>query len=1007
MKFTGERMIPEFNKGSAIHIEHVVRYLFASQFVKDKVVLDIACGSGYGSEELFESGAKKVIGVDISEETIKYCQNKYTNKDIEFKVGSVDKIPALDNSIDVIVSFETIEHVNENLQKEFFRESKRVLKKNGALIVSTPNSNFYPSGNEFHIKEFNEKEFKEILKEYFSNISFYYQSDELGRGIYMVAVCSNGQNVYPHDPGATFFQKIDILSTVEKNKEAQLKIEDLRRVIDLKNQEIQTKDQCLILREQKIKENNIELSLIYSSRRWRTILFIRRIINVFFPKGSPQRKIAVFLFKIFLKAKKLILSFSKLLKKAYFISKNHGLSGMFHRAFKYLYKRWLLISRFKSKLEVFNTDNIDTLNIKTIKEIKFNEEKKPTISIIIPVFNKWKYTYNCLDSLIKNINGVSFEVIVVDDGSTDETGLMVKKIKNLVYVKNASNLGFVGSCNNGAKKAKGKYVVFLNNDTYVKKGWLGALFNTFENNKNIGLVGSKLIYPDGRLQEAGGIVWENNNAWNYGRYQNPNDCEFNYLKDIDYCSGASIMLPKAIFEKLGGFDTIFSPGYFEDTDLAFRVRQLGLRTVYQPKSELIHFEGITSGNDFGGGMKKYQEINKGKFFKRWHDLLKEENFNDTAGSFLARDRSKTKKVVLFMDNNIPTFDTDAGSFIAFQYLKILNDLNYKVIFWPLNLAKLDPYTDVLQQLGVEVVYGNKNFSEYIKENGKYIDFAFISRPHVASECLNLVKQNSSAKILYIAHDLHFLREMRDAEVSGDIGLKNIALETKKTEEFIFKEANNSLFFSDKEVEIVNKEFIGVSAEVIPWIQEIENNNPANFKSRNGLMFIGGYNHKPNVDAVLWFHKEIFPRLVKKIPNIEVTFYGSQVPKEIMDLNTKNFKIAGFIKEGELKNVFNSARIFIAPLRFGAGFKGKIAKAMSNGLPVVTTEIGAEGIGLIDMETAYITNNPTDFANKIEELYGNEDLWNRLSINSIRHVKDNFSVQNAENKLGEILNNYLK
>ena len=115
----------------------------------------------------------------------------------------------------------------------------------------------------------------------------------------------------------------------------------------------------------------------------------------------------------------------------------------------------------------------------------------------------------------------------------------LNKIRNAVYIKNKKNLGFVGSCNAGAKKAKGKYLVFLNNDTFVKKNWLNALLETFKNNKNIGLVGSKLIYPDGRLQEAGGIVWKNKNAWNYGRYGDPNDPEFNYLKDVDYCSGAS------------------------------------------------------------------------------------------------------------------------------------------------------------------------------------------------------------------------------------------------------------------------------------------------------------------------------------------------------------------------------------------------------------------------------------------------------------------------------------
>ncbi len=699
----------------------------------------------------------------------------------------------------------------------------------------------------------------------------------------------------------------------------------------------------------------------------------------------------------------------KLYRQAVFLFKKEGLGKVMLRVFNYVFfgkgvlnRKEIKIWRDKLKVGTFDVRLVKTLNVNTLEKIEFLGNENPKVSIIIPVFNNWKYTYNCLQSLNKNIQGISYEIIVVDDGSTDETEIVLGKVGNIVYIKNEKNLGFVGSCNVGAKVAKGEYLVFLNNDTSIKKKWLEALLETFQNNKNIGLVGSKLIYPDGKLQEAGGIVWKNENAWNYGRFQNPNDPEFNYLKDVDYCSGASIMIPKNVFEKLNGFDPIFSPGYFEDTDLAFRVRQLRLRSVYQPKSELFHFEGISSGNSLKSGMKKYQEINKDKFFARWWDILEKENMNDdTDGPFLARDKSKGRKVVLFMDNGVPTFDRDAGSFIAFQYIKILNSLNYKVIFWPHNLEKIEPYTETLQQMGIETIYGCENFSKFVKKNGKFIDFAFLSRPHVAEEYMDIVRQNSDAKILYIPHDLHFLREMRSAQVSGSAMMEKEVNGTKKLEESAIKKADNSLFFSDKEVEIVKNEFPGVLAEVTPWIQEIENYNPARFEDRKGLIFIGGYNHKPNVDAVKWFHREIFPKILEKIPDAEVTFYGSHTPKEIMDLSADNFKIAGFVAEKDVKGVFNSAKIFIAPLRFGAGFKGKIAKAMSNGLPVVTTDIGAEGIGLTDGENTLIANDVESYVENIEKLYKNEEVWRKISKNSIEHIQRNFSIENAKQRIIEI------
>jgi len=175
MNFTGERMIPEFNKKDEIYDEHMNRYFFASQFAKDKVILDIACGSGYGCSLLSEAGAKKVVGVDISQEAIDYCQKKYSG--IEFLQGGVEKIPLDDKSVDVVVSFETIEHVNEQSQKKFMEEIKRILKNDGLLIISTPNSLVYPKGNEFHIKELSVDEFKMIVSDKFRNVNLYYQDE--------------------------------------------------------------------------------------------------------------------------------------------------------------------------------------------------------------------------------------------------------------------------------------------------------------------------------------------------------------------------------------------------------------------------------------------------------------------------------------------------------------------------------------------------------------------------------------------------------------------------------------------------------------------------------------------------------------------------------------------------------------------------------------------------------------------------------------------------------------
>jgi O-antigen biosynthesis protein len=673
----------------------------------------------------------------------------------------------------------------------------------------------------------------------------------------------------------------------------------------------------------------------------------------------------------------------------------------------YLKSEWGNSTRRKNSRNryLFDLKKIENLELSDIQEIEFEKQDTPEISIIIPVFNKWRFTYNCLSSIRKNVRGEKYEIVVVDNASTDETPkLFHSKIKNVIYLRQEENLNFVGGNNEGLKHASGKYIVFLNNDTYVLPGWLENLQATLGNDSKIGLAGSKLVYPNGLLQEAGGIVWKNEKVWNYGRFSDPSNYEFNYLKDVDYCSAASIIVKAEIIDKLGGFDPLYQPAFFEDTDLAFRVRQLGYRTVYQPKSEVIHFEGVTAGRNIKEGFKKYQEKNKQKFFERWKEVLQKENLEEgKESSYLARDRSQLKKILLFVDNEVPSYDKDAGSYIIFEYLKIFLDLGYKIVFWPHNLKKNEPYASDLQQLGVEVAYDRENFSNYIKKYGEYIDLAILSRPNIAETYLGKIRKNSRAKILYLAHDLHFLREMRESQLGENKEAPEINSRTREREIDIIKKSDMSLVFSEEEKKIVKKDHPEIKIITIPWIEKNNEDIPKNkFEEREGIMLLGGFRHQPNVDSVLWFHKEIFPIVKKKIHDAKVYVIGSEPPKEILDLDSNDFKILGFATEKDLAAYFNKNKVFVAPLRFGAGFKGKIAKSMAYGLPVVTTSIGAEGIGVRDGESAVIADTADEFAERLVKLYKDENLWNVISKKSLEYVRDNCSAENAKKVMKGIL-----
>lgn len=255
-----------------------------------------------------------------------------------------------------------------------------------------------------------------------------------------------------------------------------------------------------------------------------------------------------------------------------------------------------------------------------LKSIAFPKVISPRVSIIIPVFNKVLYTYNCLLTLLACDTEISQEIIIVNNASTDETAALSAQ-GTFHIINNLENQGFVQACRQGAEIANGEFVLFLNNDTQVMPGWLSNMIKIMEADPTVGITGSKLIYPDGRLQEAGGIIFNDASGWNYGRLQDPTLPQFNQSRAVDYCSGASLMIRKSLWELLGGFDMRYAPAYYEDTDLCFAARQAGYKVFYCHESEVIHHEGVTAGTDINSGYKAFQAINHDKFREKWQAVL--------------------------------------------------------------------------------------------------------------------------------------------------------------------------------------------------------------------------------------------------------------------------------------------------------------------------------------------------------------------------------------------------
>jgi len=312
-----------------------------------------------------------------------------------------------------------------------------------------------------------------------------------------------------------------------------------------------------------------------------------------------------------------------------------------------------------------------------------------------------------------------------------------------------------------------------------------------------------------------------------------------------------------LFEELGGFDERYAPAYYEDADLAFKVAQHGRKVLYQPLSMVIHHEGVTSGTDISAGTKRYQDLNRATFTAAWEQVLKEKPVNGDLRTYEAPKNGQ--KRILVIDHHLPLIDRDSGSLRMFRILTILRQLGHRVTFIPDNLADIPPYGDELRKRGVEVIHYPyiKTVRDYLQARSEGIDVVILSRCDFASKHIADVRLNApQARLIFDTVDLHFLREEREAELAQDPELKQGALNRRQLEYKLIDQADETWVVSPVEQELLQSERPEKSIEVVSNIIEVES-LPTPFSLRRDILFIGSFQHTPNVDAVLFFIRDIF------------------------------------------------------------------------------------------------------------------------------------------------------
>jgi len=627
--------------------------------------------------------------------------------------------------------------------------------------------------------------------------------------------------------------------------------------------------------------------------------------------------------------------------------------------------------------------------------LEFPIPATPMVSIILVLHNRAELTLQCLYSILRS-DLDSYEVIIVDNDSKDETHRLLRKIKGAEILQNETNLHFLLACNQAAKKAKGEYLLFLNNDAQLVAGCISSALSTLNSADDIGAVGGKIILPDGTLQEAGSIIWQNGFCVGYGRGDSPFAPPYMYKRDVDYCSGAFLITYRELFLEDSGFDEAYSPAYYEETDYCVRLWKKGKRVVYDPTVIVFHYEFASSSSE--SSAINLQVEHRKIFVEKHKDWLQSQRAAATENVLAARVHVKEgQNQILFLDDCVPHLTLGRGFPRSNRILTELVNLGHAVTFYP-TLKPQEEWSDVYQDIPSEVEVmldcGLQKLGEFLKDRSHYYDLIFISRPHNMASFKSILSENPDicgrARIVYDAEALFCYREIEQRRLEGH-GLSEVdEAQLIKDEVSLADNCDCIVSVSDRE----SREFsrygcqsvytLGHSVEIAPT----END----FDERGDILFVGAIHsiNSPNADSMIWFSNEILPLIQESLgKDLKLMIAGPSCQEFQTRLNhNPSVQLVGVVND--LTPLYNRARLFIAPTRFSAGIPLKVCEAAAYGLPLVATSLTGMQLGWSHERELLLADDPQDFADACIRLYEDRSLWNQLRKNMINRVGQEYS-----------------
>jgi len=612
--------------------------------------------------------------------------------------------------------------------------------------------------------------------------------------------------------------------------------------------------------------------------------------------------------------------------------------------------------------------------------VRLRRSTRPRASIIVLTRTTPDTIERCLRSLAEHLpDEIPIETIVLLNGADADVSERVRHIDGITVLTSSVNMGFGEGCNYAAQHARGEFLIFLNDDATIERGWLEELVGAADRDPDAGAVGSLVLFPDGTIQESGSAISSDGMTMPIGRGETTAASRFSFARRVDFCSGCSLLVRRWAWERLGGFCDLFYPAYFEDADFCVALRSLGLHVLVAPNSRVRHQEAATASRHF----KDFLIAHHRPTFVARHDAWLRESalpfeLHEPGAAILWA--SNGARRLLIIDDRLPNPRIGTGYGRMRQVLQELADGNYAIT---IGATETNPLVRLeLERAGVEVV--RTPLEDHLAEPDRLYDVVLLSRPFTFHRYAALVRERQpQAALVYDAEALFHRRLERQTAYDPDPAVRQEADEVKAMEVAIADQCDDVVCVSEEEAQFFAEHGTPHRVTIVrPRLPA--RLTGASFRERSGAVLVAGWlggPRSPNADGLAWFLREVLPLVVARIPWFRLRVTGANPPPAIASLGDPQVTFTGELED--LAPVYNAARLAISPLRFGSGVKMKVFEAISHGVPVVATTLGAAGADDGEPEAVRIADDPVRFADAVVDLLLNREGWDRSRRAAVR------------------------